>query len=165
MFERGPRVPSFVIQKPFFPPYSSTVPDERSIRTNHSMAWHNERYFVGTVCLSNLAGFLRLSERFSNVTIASCLSRRNLSQGLPDGFFERCAMLGRRDLEICRLTGEIIVELSDEHFLEQCWCLNRSVQSFALDDEVRLLMPHDSEIRVGIMLRHPRRRPSTLEGC
>src|SRR3989442_14151271 len=116
MFERGPRVPSFVIQKPFFPPYSSPVSDKRAIRTDRSMAWHNERYFVGTVCLSNLAGFLRLTERFSNVTIAACLPRRNMSQGLPDGLFKRCAMLGRRDLEICRLAGEIIVELSDERF-------------------------------------------------
>src|SRR5438128_10120482 len=103
MFERGPRVPSFVIQKPFFPPYSSPVSDKRAIRTNHSMAWHNERYFVGTVCLSNLAGFLRLSERFSNVTLASCLLRRNLSHGLPDDFFERCARLGLRDVHIFRI--------------------------------------------------------------
>src|SRR5438132_12814933 len=103
MFERGPRVPSFVIQKPFFPPYSSAISDKRAIRTNHSMAWHNERYFVGTVCLSNLAGFLRLSERFSNVTIAACLSRRTLAKGLPDGFFTPLAMLGRRDWEISTL--------------------------------------------------------------
>src|SRR2546430_12916073 len=116
MFDRVPRVPGCLAHKPFFPPYSSSVSDKGAIRTNHSMAWHNERYFVSTVCLSNLAGFLRLSERFGNVTVASCLSRRNLSQGLPDGFFERCAMLGRRDLEICRLTAAIICELSDEHF-------------------------------------------------
>src|SRR5947207_879326 len=101
MFERGPRVPSFVIQKPFFPPYSSAVSDKCAIRTNHSMAWHNGGYSVGTICLSNLAGSLSLSERFSKATIVACLPRRNLFQGLPDGFFERCAMLGRRDLEIC----------------------------------------------------------------
>src|SRR6266581_1221055 len=116
MFERGPRVPSFVIQKPFFPPYSSAVPDKRAIRTDHSMAWHNERYLVGTVCLSNLSGFLGLSHHFGNVTITPCLSRRNLSQGLPDRFFKRCAMLNRRNLEICRLAGEIIAEPRDEPF-------------------------------------------------
>src|SRR5207237_9011753 len=110
-FDLGERGPAVVIQKAYLPPYSSAVPDERSILTNHSMTWHNERYFVGTVCLSNLAGFRGLSNHFSNVTIATRLSKRNLSQGPPDGFFEHCAMLARRDLAFCTLAGEMIVDL------------------------------------------------------
>src|SRR5467141_1636752 len=68
-----------------FPPQSSAVPDKRTIRTNHSMALHDERHLVGTFCLPNHAGFFRLSEDSCDVTIAACLARRNLFQSLPGG--------------------------------------------------------------------------------